>query len=84
MALNYTKCVLVPLWQLECVEFGERHLRRWLRKRAGAWADMDIKTSATYLGLLIGPDAIDEALWGPSWIRLVARVAALGGRAGSA
>ena len=30
LALNFTKCVLVPLWQLECVEFGERHLRRWL------------------------------------------------------
>ena len=60
LALNYKKCVIIPLWKGNC-----DLIRNFVSVLVPKWAQFCVQFSAKYLGFFIGPSAGDSSWSGP-------------------
>ena len=59
LKLKLPKCVLIPLFTSATRDFFD--LRAWVDHHLPSWKGFQIKTSARYLGAVLGPGALDSS-----------------------
>ncbi len=69
LQLNIVKCCLLPLWR-----YDHDYLRAWLHREVPEFAACAIDNSYKYLGIAVGPAAVD-AQWPAVCAKVLARAA---------
>jgi hypothetical protein len=62
LALKPTKCVIIPLGKPPTISFFEA-VKEFLREQVPEWTTFDVRDSAEYLGMILGPGGGNNASW---------------------